>query len=412
MKILWFCNTPSLYKNIQHGYNGGGWMSSLERAMSSVPDLELGICFLLAGSEEFKVKEGSTTYYPVSLYNSKYKRIKRAFFSATSDETETGRYLEVINDFEPDIIHIFGSEQAFGLVQGRTQIPVVIHIQGILIPYLNAMFAPGTNALDYFRHLGLRSGITRLKDLSVFAHNARREEKILRLCRYFMGRTEWDNTVARYYAPHSQYFYCSEMLRSIFYEAAPWSKPSNSILQLATTISGTDYKGFDLILKTARLLQGIEGLRFEWKVFGIMDFPFWERKLKTRPDEVGLQLMGVASPEALVAHLQKSDMFIHPSYIDNSPNSVCEAQYLGVPVISTNVGGISSLITDGESGLLVPANDPFALVGKIMKIAGDHDLAIRIGERARTVAIARHDPDRIVAQNLAAYNSIFEANRK
>lgn len=412
MKILWFCNTPSLYKNIKHGYNGGGWMSSLESAMAGLPGIELGICFLLARNDEFKVKEGNTTYYPVSLYNSKLRRIKRALYPSSFDELEVERYLEVIDDFKPDLIHIFGSEQAFGLVQGRTSVPCVIHIQGILSPYLNAMFAPGVNALDYFRYMGVKAGITRLKDLSMFAYNARREEVIMKSCRNFMGRTEWDKTIARYYSPQARYFYCSEMLRPIFHTARPWNRPANEVLQLLTTISATDYKGFDLILKTAQLLKHVEGLKFEWKVFGIKDFPFWEKKLKLAPREIGLQLMGVGSPDVLVDHLQRADMFIHPSYIDNSPNSVCEAQYLGLPVISTNVGGISSLITDLETGMLVPANDPFALIGKIRQIADDPELAIRIGANARTVAIPRHDPQSIINQNLTAYQSILEGNRR
>ena len=62
------------------------------------------------------------------------------------------------------------------------------------------------------------------------------------------------------------------------------------------------------------------------------------------------------------------DIFINSSDIDNTPVSVIEAMALGLPVVSTNVGGIPYLIEDGRTGLLVAPNDPDAMAAKVISL--------------------------------------------
>ena len=60
-----------------------------------------------------------------------------------------------------------------------------------------------------------------------------------------------------------------------------------------------------------------------------------------------------------------------------------EAMTLGRPVISTPVGGVTDLITDGETGFLMPVDDAEALAGILARLIRDKRLASRIGENAR-----------------------------
>ena len=84
-------------------------------------------------------------------------------------------------------------------------------------------------------------------------------------------------------------------------------------------------------------------------------------------------------------------------------------QIIGIPFILTNVGGISSLIENEETGLLIPANDPYTLVARIMEIKTNKEKAIRLGENARSKAILRHDKEKITNDLLKAYNHIKDA---
>lgn len=410
MRILWFTNTPSLYKKNIKGYNGGGWIESLEQIISNTNDIELAVSFFHPDNC-FKIKEAKTTYYPIPLYNSKFKKLKHYIFHKKCDDIEVNYYLKIIEDFKPDVIHVFGSEQSFGLVTLYTKTPVVIHLQGILNPYLNAYYAPGSNQYNLikqniFKPLKI---INLLRVMKIFEYNTKREAIILKNCKYYLGRTAWDKNVTSLYAPESTYYYCSEVLRDVFYNAKPWQRSEQTNLILVSTITKTSYKGFDLILKTAKLLKELSEIDFEWNVFGIYDYKEWEKKLGINCSEVNVFLKGVANSETLVRNIQAGGIFIHPSYIDNSPNSLCEAQLIGIPVISTNVGGISSLIENEETGLLVPANDPYTLVAGIIEIKTNKEKAIRLGKNARTEATLRHNKQIILDNLLYAYNQIKNA---
>ena len=105
-------------------------------------------------------------------------------------------------------------------------------------------------------------------------------------------------------------------------------------------------------------------------------------------------------------------MYIHPSYIDNSPNSICEAQMLGCPVIATNVGGIPSLIDNGVDGLLVPANDPYQMASLIKELHENKTLQISISNNAKIKAINRHDKSIITNQLLNIYKYIINDSIK
>ncbi|MGX7689891.1 glycosyltransferase family 4 protein [Flectobacillus roseus] len=411
MKVLWFTSTPSLFSSNKKGYNGCGWISSLEELISTEEEIELGVAFLFDGKSEKKYV-GSTTYYPIGAYNSKIKKLKHNLSYSSYDNAEVVKFLEVIDDFKPDIIHVFGSEMSAGLVSKFTKIPVVIHIQGILNPYLNAWYPPNTTKFDYFKYLGFRDLFLKLKTLIFFKHNAQREKEILKNCSFFLGRTEWDFSISNLYSPNSYYFHVDEVLRNEFYNMEKWSpKLENSKYQIITTISKTDYKGFDLILKTAKLLKEISTLDFEWGVFGISEYLFWEKKLGIKSRDMNVKLLGVGSQEKVAERLLLSDLYVHTSYIDNSPNSLCEAQIIGIPLISTSVGGIPTLVQNNETGILVSANDPFYLAHKIIEAQRNPEKMIRIGSKAREVALHRHSKTRILNNLKNAYTNILEVWR-
>lgn len=414
MRVLWFTNTPSCYQAQQSGYNGGGWITSAEMAVRQRDDIQLAVSFMLDG-QPFKVEQNGTTYYPIAAVETKREKIVRRLVCDSEKRQRMlwpryiAAFMKIIDDFKPDIIQVFGSEEFFGLVAAHTDVPVVLHIQGILNPYLNAFLPPAMSWHDYERSLPLK---TRLKELitgSTRSHwqvSCYREREILRHVKYYMGRTDWDRRVTSIMSPRSQYFYCSEILRDIFYTSTDRRIPDR--LTIVTTISSPPYKGIDTVLKTAAMLKHHLQLDFEWKVFGNIDPTAAERRYGIRCNDVNVRLMGVASARELLDHEQTATLYVHTSYIDNSPNSLCEAQMAGLPCISANVGGVSSLIDDGRTGFLVPANDPYQLAYLINRLHTDRELNAGIGRQAREAARKRHDKDAIIDSIIHTYKEILK----
>ncbi|GAB6012945.1 glycosyltransferase family 4 protein [Viscerimonas tarda] len=408
MRILWFSVTPSMYVANIVGHNGGGWIASLEQLVRKAPEIQLGIAFEYEDSC-FRVEKEQVVYYPINdCFSTKYK-LKRKISYDAEEKTLIPKCLKIIEDFKPDVIHVFGSEWCFGLVAQHTDIPVVIHMQGSIPPYYNARFPAGYSKSDYvlYNGLNIKRTISQLREDNFFLLRSKREERILRNCHYYMGRTEWDYNITQLYNPDSQYFYCSEALRDLFVNSdEKWNFHNRNRISIVSTISGSKRKGIDTILKTAKLLKENTNIDFEWLIFGVKDISYHEKKTKIKAEDFNVKLMGVVSAPALKEKLLNADMLIHPSYIDNSPNSVCEAQILGLPVICTNVGGISSLVKHQETGLLFPANDPFTLCAYIKLLVQDSSLASKIGENAREEAINRHNQDVILRDLLAIYHKV------
>jgi glycosyltransferase involved in cell wall biosynthesis len=83
---------------------------------------------------------------------------------------------------------------------------------------------------------------------------------------------------------------------------------------------------------------------------------------------------------------EKYSIFVSTTNVDNTPVSVMEAMALGLPVVSTNVGGVPFLLRNEETGLLVDANDPSAMASAVIRLAESPELGQRLARNARAQA--------------------------
>lgn len=81
-----------------------------------------------------------------------------------------------------------------------------------------------------------------------------------------------------------------------------------------------------------------------------------------------------------------ADLMVNPSLADNLPVSILESLASGVPVVSTNVGGVPFLVEDGKTALLVPAGDPAAMAEAMVDLLTDRGKACRLTEAGRELA--------------------------
>lgn len=416
MRVLWFTNSSVDYQEKISGYNGGGWMTSLKKVIDQEKDIELGISFIQEDTV-FKKQVNNATYYPVFIASNiatkietkiRYGRNLRKIFR-NSDAQYVKRYLDVINDFNPSVIHIWGTEKNFGLICKHIKVPVIIHLQGIINPLLNAFFPQNLSLKEYVLKDGFNPlAIYRNKiEYKAWEYIAEREKEIFKKCNYFMGRTHWDRILTEIYSKNARYFHCEEGLRDEFYIHRKWEPQKSKQFRIVTTISSPLYKGGDLLLKTAHLLKNELNLDFEWMLFGVDNLKFQEKLTGIRATEVNLFLKGMATSKQLQQELLTANVFVHPSYIDNSPNSVCEAQISGVPVVACNVGGVSSLIENNVNGVLVPANDPYSLAYRIKELCISRITAEKISTEAIKVATNRHDLETILLNLVSIYKTLY-----
>lgn len=413
MKVLWFeITVPSKYKNADAVL--GGWQDSLEKIVSKGEDIELYIAFDTNDPKSERKKIGKVHYTPIITSSSIYEKFESLWTSIPMSTRVVEQAISVVNEVHPDIIHVFGTEWPYGLIASRVDCPVVLHIQGALVPYNNANFPPNYDlksvlstvpVFNLRRRIGLRLTYHKRRTNEVI------EREVWRNVCYYMGRTEWDRRLSKIMHPNRHYYHVDEALRDDFINSKyEWQVPHNKKLFLISTGCGTFWKGPDMLLKTAKILKE-QGVDFEWRVAGKMAEYVKvavEKKEKSRFEDNNIVFVGQLGPDSLKEMLLTSTMYVHTAYIENSPNSICEAQYLGVPVVSTNVGGISSLLTDKIEGLLVSSNDPWQMACAILELANNKELMTKFSESSMIRARERHNPDIIYKQLILCYKSVIE----
>ncbi len=108
-------------------------------------------------------------------------------------------------------------------------------------------------------------------------------------------------------------------------------------------------------------------------------------------------LPGRCDKAAVPGWLQRGDIFLNTTDVDNTPISVMEAMACGLPVVSTNVGGLPYLLEDERDALLVPQNDPVAMAAAVRRLIEHPDVASQIATNARE-KVERFDWHLIVAE--------------
>jgi Glycosyltransferase len=412
MRVLWLSETP-IQKN---SYCGRGWIESLENLIKD--SVGLGIAYF-SDKDLLPFEEDGAKYYPIRSSFSRKSGIQRIIsrWNRTIDfDDDLKSIKDVIDEFKPDLIHLFGTESQLINIVISSKCPVIVHLQGLLCQYKEAFLPPAISKRDLltkiFSLYTFIKGASLYSQYSFFQRSTDRELSLFRHCKYFMGRTDWDFQLSQLLSPGSHYFSINEVLREQFYQGRKWQLPNRESLIIVSTISETLYKGLDFILKTAAVLKKYTDFDFQWQICGLTSeskmIDFFEKKYKLFFLENNIVFLGVKPANELIDILLNASVYVHPSYIDNSPNSLCEAQVLGLPVIACYVGGISSLIQNGKNGILVPANDPYYLSSQIMYLHNNPEECKKIADNAYITANQRHNREQIKKKILCTYNDVYK----
>src|ERR1035437_2113459 len=393
------------------------WIDALFDELVKCESITIALAVPINNNSVQKIQKNGITVFGLpnlekkSIFNKAYKRLTHA-----TENIKINSYItNVINDFEPDIIQIFGSESPLGLIVRQQKKPVIIHIQGYLFVWQGKWFT-GISRWEQFRYASLKDLLLMrgcYNDFFTFRKKVKMEAIIIKNCNYFMGRTNFDKRIASLISPGSEYFHCEEFIRKDFFDKH-WHFPLQNDIICVSILKGTSYKGIDLLVEVLLILKKYSTLSFKFKICGASEndeiIRIIKKKYKKEINFRNIEFLGKLTADDLVKQLCNSNFYVHPSYIENSPNSICEAMALGMPIIATNVGGVSTLIEDDLEGILVQEGEPYSLAGAIVELTNNYERAKTLGSNARTKAFKRHEPAAIIDSLLKIYDTITNKN--
>ncbi len=186
------------------------------------------------------------------------------------------------------------------------------------------------------------------------------------------------------------------------------SRSEDPFLKIVTIGNLSWVKGHEYALLTIRkLLDAKIAVRYE--IIG--EGPDRQRILYTIQDlalEKNVFLSGRLSPEKVRDRLRKSDVFLLSSLSEGISNAALEAMACGLPIITTDCGGMREAITDGVEGFAVPVRDPEAMEDSLKNLAEDPDLRFRMGNAAREKILKNFT----LGEQINRFANLFERARE
>ena len=118
---------------------------------------------------------------------------------------------------------------------------------------------------------------------------------------------------------------------------------------------------------------------------------------------------GQVAPSAMPRHFDAADIYLNSPNIDNMPTSILEAFAAGVPVVSTDAGGIPYIVRNGENGVLVKRDDDEAMAAAALGLLADEPGALRIADVARAEVLDRYSWSAVEARWRECYEAVVHA---
>lgn len=341
-------------------------------------------------------------------------------------------YKEVIDKVKPDIIHVHGTEINFGQLQNfLKEIPVVVSIQGLLsgcLKHNTAFIKP--KEVKPFMSLKNRLGQGGLYQADRVCEKGVKnyELDILTHCHYFFGRTNWDKARIEFHNPSAHYYKGNELLRPVFYEhKGSWAcdRCDKHIIFMPSGFN--PLKGMHIAVSAVALLRQyypdvklrIPGLPIEMlNRTGLKKFLIGEDFLRyvkhiisSNNIEENIEFLPQLSGVQMVEQMLKSNVYLSCSTIDNSSNAVGEATMLGMPIVVTAVGGLTSFMHDEINCLMAPSGDEFMIAHQIKRIFENQELGEKLAKQALKTAEERHNIEQTSQQYVDAYKEIIQIHQ-
>lgn len=169
------------------------------------------------------------------------------------------------------------------------------------------------------------------------------------------------------------------------------------------------YKGFDTVAGALQRLQAGGALPGGWAWVVVGEGP---RAGALRGRLGGhLHLTGHVDDALLHALYERADVFVHAPRFEGSSLVTLEAMCHGLPVVATRAGGIPDKVADGETGRLVPPDDPGALAEALLPLAGAPALRAEMGQRGRERVRERFSWSALAARTLEVYERLLAERR-
>lgn len=415
MKVLWITNVmmPPICEALGLGAPVvGGWMYSSAKRLLQNGNIELTVACTSRYSQEFVDN---------TIDGVRYFVLPLRYRTADKPHAFMQEYWKKVNkEVKPDVVHLHGTEFAHGLdyLIANGSDNVVVSIQGLVSVYYYYYYYGGIRervVRKYFTLVDLLRRNTMVDGAKNFARRGKVEREILRRVNHIIGRTEWDKAHVWEINPNAKYHFCSETLRDEFYKHK-WSYDKCEKHSIFVSQAGYPLKGLHQIIEALPLIlkyypdtkvyiagKDITNKKPWYRYVGYGKYIRHLIKKYNLKDHI--LFTGSLNEQQMCERYLRSNLFVCPSSIENSPNSIGEAQLLAMPYLASYVGGSMDLVGSNTTSLY-RFEETVMLAKKICEIFAKDRF-----ESNREEIRWRYDAEKNLRDLLAVYEEILSRNK-
>lgn len=416
MNILWIINTIFPYPAKRLGVpkeNFGGWLNGLAENIINNQEIELAIATTYSGSEVLEYKDSKITYFLIPGGTTLKYNVRQE------------EYWKKINeDFKPDLVHIHGTEYAHGLsfLNACPEVRNVVSIQGLVYRCAEVYFGNISSEIIKknitFRDVIKQDNLFQQK--KKFEQRGRNEIEIIKKANAILGRTTWDYANTNSINQNAKYYKSNETLRKTFYKKG-WNIDNIERHTLFCSQASYPIKGFHYLIEAVDILKRqypdiklyvagpnvIDDSSFMKKIKMTGYAKYLSKLIKKYNLQEQIMFTGLLNEEQMVEKLLSTHVFVLPSVIENSSNSLGEAMLIGMPCVASNTGGTMDILEHKKEGYVYPYTEPAMCAEYISKIFKNDELAKTFGQKARVTALERHNPEKNVKSVVEIYKKVI-----
>lgn len=383
MKVIWVTNILfehhlDLMGFFDKSVNGGSWLYAAYDSLKDRSDIELYIVTTANIPTKISGKYGNSHFYILPGGGRPDYDIDS---SLNINEWEC-----LYREISPDIMVVWGTESRHAYLAMKTmkEIPKLIYVQGIINTIVNHYYDGTPVKYRYNSLRDIANIFYKNSQLNVYKEQLSLERDMFKMAYGVIIENDWCESICKNFNDSLTIYKNKLPIRDCFFNAR-WSISKKENYSIFTNAGGYPIKGHHVLFKALAIVKKrYPKVKCYIPGDSIIDLDCLKRRtgyvkylkelIKDGDLEENIIYTGPLSSEDMAKRLAISSLFVMPSLVENHSSSLIEAMVVGVPCISSFVGGVPNVVNHNINGLLYNSLDYEALAGYIMKVLDDETL--------------------------------------
>jgi glycosyltransferase involved in cell wall biosynthesis len=416
MKVLWV--SLRLFENTDEKQTAV-WLKALANKLSEMPNLELANVSKKDGVKELiscdfgKIKQWALPDFSLGKKGLPPQDIKHI-------------YEKILNEFKPDIIQVWGSENHLKLLPFYSEYPAakVLTMQGVMAS-ISSRSLIGLSLKDILNTIGIRE-IIRFRNIYTIAQSfnveAVFENEMIKRSDFIITQSNWTDTQIRHINEKALFYRVQRELRDEFISLdQKWTDFTHDTPIIYSASIGYTLKGLHTLIRAISIvkqvfpkvvlrLAGSTGRR-DWLGDGYLRFILKEIKKQDLIENI--HWLGPIAAKEIVKNLQEASVFVNPSTVESYSMVVAESMAVGTPAVISYAGAMPELAIPDKEALFFSPGDYKQLAFCVIQLLKNNDLCKSISLAAQKKAKMRITENDNALQQYLIYKDIYtKANSK